>query len=199
MSGERDDAARDGTARQPILFLIAVVAAAVGLWRAAVGTGHMIAARKIAGDPSMRELEQASAMFEGAAAVIALVHAAAAVSMARSGVRIESPLMLSLAAYCCVVIAAALMGVPLLAYPGAFPLAIVLGAFTLGMLLPFTGISVYLGVVAGGVAGYALGVPQGDVVGCVFVVVPCVLYAYGGAWLGRRFSRRARRAGANDD
>ncbi len=173
------------------LIIIALLAASVAVWRLVVASGHIIAARAIVDDPSMRELEQVSAVFEAGAALILFLHAAAAVSMARSGVRVVSRTLLALAAYTGLVVAAGLLGMKLLQVPGLFPLAIALGAFTLSVLWPFSWLSIYLGVVIGGALAWAMVMPRLDLLGCLYVIAPCVVYAFAGAWLGRGFARRS--------
>lgn len=175
------------------LIVIAVLAALTGIWRLVVASQHLIAARSIVDDPSMRELEQVSAVFEGGAALILFLHAAAALSMARSGVRVVPRVLFALAAYSGVVIAAGLLGMKLFQLPGLFPLAIALGSFTLCVLWSFSWLSIYLGVVIGGALAWTVVMPGLDLFACLFVIVPCVVYAFAGAWLGQSLARRAGR------
>jgi len=98
---------------------VALVCGAV--WRAAIAGRHYLASSRILDDPSARELEQASALFECALAAVLLGHAVAAASYTRRPFGLNASVVASLAIVAGATIGGSLSQVPALGVPGLVP------------------------------------------------------------------------------
>lgn len=172
-------------------LVVAVLFAAAGVWRAVVAVHHYQVSLTIADDPSMRELEQVSALFEGGIAMLLWAHAVALLWLARGPLRFTWPLAAGVALLCGTALSGALLQWPPLASPIAYALSIVIGAAILSHFTTFSWVSLYAGAVVGGtIAWYAAG-PAPDAFVGLFVVIPCIGYALLGAALGRLVTKTA--------
>jgi len=171
-------------------LVAAVLFAAAGVWRAIMAVRHYQQSLTIADDPSMRELEQVSALFEGGIAILLWAHAVALLWLARNPCTFRWPLAVGVALLCGTALSGALLQWPPLASPIGYALSIVIGAAIVSRFTTFSWVSLYAGALVGGtIAWYAAG-PAPDAFAGLFVVMPCVAYALLGAALGRLVTRR---------
>jgi hypothetical protein len=150
---------------------------------------HSERAQAIVNDPSMRELEEVSALFESGAALLLLVHAIVLAEATRRQFTFPLSHALAIAALCALVLAGALGSVPILDLPGVYSATIILGVIVASVLLPFAWLSAYVGAVAGCVVAWYVAVPASDSFACLFVTLPCVVYVLVGAGVSRGLTR----------
>jgi hypothetical protein len=139
----------------------------------------------IVNDPSIRELEEVSALFETGMALLFLIHAFALFVISRRWFELQVPCVLGVALICVGVVSGALLQVPGLTIPGAYPLSIVVGVAILGWITRFGWVSLYLGSGVGCLMAWYVAAPVSDAFACLFVTAPCVIYAFIGAGVSR--------------
>lgn len=154
-----------------------MLALIIGVWRGVIALEHFRASIAVVNDPSMRELEQVSALFNIAAALLAFLHAAVAFVLSRRHVAVNMKLLLAVALFCGMWVAAALFDLAMLSVTGVYPAGIVLGVFLLSSFAQFSWLSIYLGVIMGGTAAWVAAIPESGILACIFVVLPCAVYA----------------------
>jgi hypothetical protein len=173
------------------LAAVASAALACGaLRRAFLAAQHYRVSCAIRDDPSAKELEQVSALFEGGFALVLLGHALAAASYTRRPFRLNGAAVLGIAAVAGTTIGGSLAKVPVPDTPGLVSFSLLLACGLVGYSASHAWASVYLGVVLGGVAASALAAPELRPLVVLAIVVPPVCVGLVGVGLGR-LARRA--------
>ncbi len=121
---------------KPLQTRSAAVASAAlvsgALWRAALAAQHYLASFRILDDPSARELEQVSALFECGLAVILLGHAVAVASYTRRPFRLNGVALVAIAAVAGIAIGGSLSQAPILGAPGLVPVSLLVACGFVG-------------------------------------------------------------------
>ncbi len=150
---------------------------------------HYYRSLAIVDDPSLRELEQVSAFFEGVLVIVLVVHAAALFWLSRNPYTFRWPFALGVALICGSFLGGALLKFSVLAVPGVYGIAIVIAVAVLSHFTKLDWVSLYVGALVGGaIAWYGTSLTLNTFVG-LFVVGPCIVYAFLGAVLGRLSTR----------
>jgi hypothetical protein len=170
------------------LASVALVSGA--LWRAALAARHYLASLRILDDPSARELEQISALFECGLAVILLGHAVAAASYTRRPFGVSGVALVAIAAVAGTTIGGSLSRTPVLGAPGLVPAALLATCGFAGYLANHAWASAYLGVVLGGVAAGTLAASELNPFVLLAISVPPLGFGLAGVGLGRLVRRR---------
>ena len=182
-------------AKRYSMLLLALLFIAGTLWRGFVAIAHYRRALGIHDDPSARELEQVSALFEGGIALILAVHALLLWRLARRGFEFHWRLAFGIALLYGLALFAALSGAPVPGIVVLYPVVVATGSALLSRSLPFSWPSLYSGAVAGGVPGCYAALPTADATVCLFAIAPGIVWVLLGAGLGRLLARKARRVG----
>lgn len=167
------------------MLSLAVLLVAGAVWRALVALGHYRSAITITNDPSIREFEQVNAFFEVGLALVLLIHGVGLAAFSRRPPVFRWPYTLGVGLACALIVSGSLLGASVTALPGAYPISIIVSVAILSHLLMFSWISLYLGAVIGSALACFGAAPAPDAFACLFVVVPCVAFAFVGA--GVRF------------
>lgn len=155
------------------------------LWRGVVAVQHYMNSLTIVDDPSIRELEEVSAVFEAGAALLLLLHAVALFVISRRWFAFQVPWALGITLLCAGIVSGALLQVPVLTIPGVYPLSIVVGVAVASWLARIGWVSLYLGSVFGCLLAWYVAAPVSDAFACLFVTVACVVYVFVGAGVSR--------------
>lgn len=166
-----------------------LVCAAV--WRAVLAGQHYLASSRILDDPSARELEEVSALFECALAVFLLGHAVLAASYTRRPFGLNAAVVASLAVVAGATLWGSLQQLPVLSVPGLTPASLLVAGGFAGYLATHAAASAYLGVVLGSFASCVLALPESGPFVLLAVTVPPVVFALVGVGLGRLARRHA--------
>ena len=161
------------------------------LWAGGLALRHYRASLSIVNDPSMRELEQVTALFHLALVVILLAHAGTAAYFTRHRLRLNVIVIAAVGTVTGVLIAGAFSRAPILGAPGAVPISLVLCGGLAGYLIRAPWASVYLGAFTGSLIGVVIAGPSRDPMVMLAVIAPQILVALVSTALGRL----ARRAG----
>lgn len=163
--------------------ILAALFAAGAVWRAFVALHHYRSSLAAKDDPSTREFELVSSLFEGGVSMVLLVHGVALFALARRRLQIRWPYALGVALACASIMIGSWLHVPVLAWPGAYAVAIVVSVAILSHFLAFGWVSLYLGALAGSLLACQVMAPASDVFLSLIVVAPCVGLAFLGAGL----------------
>lgn len=162
-------------------------------WRTVIAVRHFYRSLAIADDPSLRELEQVSAWFEGVLAMVLVAHAAALFWLSRNPFTFRWPLAFGVALICASFLGGALLKFSVLAVPGTYGIAIVIAVAILSHVARFDWLSLYFGALVGSaIAWYGTAPTLNTFVG-LFVAGPCVVYALVGAVVERLGTKAVRR------
>lgn len=159
------------------------------MWRTVIAVRHYYQSLTIVGDPSIRELEQVGAFLEGVFVIVLVAHAAALFWLSRSPFTFRWPFALGVALICGSFLSGALLKFAVLASPGVYAVAIVITVAILSHFTKFDWVSLYVGALVGSaIAWYGTAPTLNTFVG-LFVVGPCIVYAFLGAVLGRLITK----------
>lgn len=172
---------------------VAVLLVGGAVWRGAIALQHYRMAQGIVGDPSERELSQASALLELAIAVILLAHAGAAWYFMRHPIRIQGSAAFIVAAVAFVLTLGSLTRFPVLQVPGVASTVFFLTAAGAGYWSDHPWVSAYLGAAFGSLLGASVLGLRAEPLAVLGVVVPFVISAFVGVAFGS-FIRRMRPA-----
>lgn len=161
------------------------------VWRTALAIRHYRRSLAITDDPSARELEQVTAVFESGLVVLLLAHAVAALYFTRHRLRPHAATVVLTAALAGTLTAASFWRAPVLGTPGLIPLSLLFACGVVGYRVAAPWSSAYLGVLVGSVVGFLVAAPGMDLTGMLVVVSFPVLFSLVGVTLGR-LVRRAR-------
>ena len=171
---------------------VAVASTVLGcsaMWRAGLAVCHYRASLNITDDPSIRELEVVSALFELGLATVLLGHAMVAAYLIRRPIQIDSVTVGAVAALAGVVVAGSFLQVPLLGIPGVLPASLILGCALAGFYRLAPWASSYLGALLGSSVGFYFGAPDFESIALLAVIVPPALFALMGVTVGRLLHR----------
>lgn len=172
--------------------LAAIASAVLGcgaIWRAGLAVWHYRASLKIIDDPSVRELEQVSALFELGLAIVFLAHAVAAAYLIRRPLQTEGFVVGAVAALTGAGVAGSLLQIPVLGAPGFLPASVVFGCAGAGLFTRTPWVSSYLGALVGSSLGFFFATPTIDPLVYLAVIVPPAVLAILGVALGRLIRR----------
>jgi hypothetical protein len=175
--------------RARIALAASALLGCAALWRAAVAIRHYRISLGISDDPSMRELEQVSALFELGLAFLLLIHAVAAAYFVQHALRLDGVVVAAIAAVAAVSVTGAFWRLSGLRIPGLVPASLILGGALAGYFSRSPWISAYLGALVGSVAGVLVAAPSREPIAALAVTVPPVLVALVGVGLGRALRR----------
>ena len=159
------------------------------LWLAGLAVRHYRASVEIVDDPSIRELEQTTALVYLGIAAIVLAHAVVAAYFTRHPIRLHGTVIGAVGTVAGVFVAGSFLQLPVLAAQGVLPVSLVVCCGIVGYIASSPWASVYLGALTGSLAGYVLTVPDIEPLVVLAVVAPQVLVAFAGTALGRLVRR----------
>jgi hypothetical protein len=174
---------------------LAAVASAVfgcaALWRAGLAVRHYRASLNVIDDPSIRELEEVSALFELALAIVLLGHAVVAAYSVRRKLEIDGVVVAMVAVLAGAIIAGSFQQIPMLGTPGLLPASLILGGAVAGFFSRAPWAASYLGALMGSSLGLYFGAPTAEWLALLAVIVPPTIFALVGVALGRLLRRFA--------
>ena len=171
-------------ARAVVGFAAAALLGSAGFWRAVLAWRHYRASLTLVGDPSLRELEEVTALVETGLAILLLAHAGGAWLLAKRPVRFDVKVAVGVAALLAVLFGLSLLQNMFHGTGGWYPAFAIAGCAALAYVFPRRWLSFYSGSVVGSAIAWWSVSPEPDVFVGLFVVAPSVAFALLGAGVG---------------
>jgi len=177
-----------GRTRARIAGALAAILGAGAIWRGVLTIAHFRSSLAET-DPSLRELEEVSALIELGLASLLFVHAVAAAYWARREIFFSPVWALGLGLATAGCVGASFAKLPYAGAPGVLAGFELIAGVAAGFVLGSPWLSVYAGAAAGSAVGFLLAAPSFIPFALLAVAVPPTLVVLFGAALGKGLRR----------